>query len=52
MPYKAAGRTVYVQKNGKWHVQKMHATPEKAQAHLAALQKNVEEGHAPKGYGK
>ena len=43
MPYKCTGRTVYVQKDGKWKVLKMHQTPEKAQAHLAALEANVPE---------
>jgi hypothetical protein len=42
MPYKVEGKTVYVKKGGKWQVLKKHPSEAKAQAHLTALNINVE----------
>lgn len=49
MPYKRQGRTVYVQRGGKWRLLKTHETAEKAKRHLAALNINVSKRHKGKG---
>ena len=48
MPYKVVGKSVMVQKGGKWHVLHTHENHAKALKHLAALEINVEGHGRPK----
>lgn len=41
MPYKLMGKTILVQRNGKWVALKTHTSREKAMAHFRALKANV-----------
>jgi hypothetical protein len=42
MPYKTTGKTVWVQRDGRWRVLKTHESAAKAKRHLTALRVNVE----------
>ena len=41
MPYKVSGTTVMVLRRGRWVALKRHKSKKKAEAHAAALNRNV-----------
>jgi hypothetical protein len=49
MPYRLSGKTVQVQRAGRWVKLKSHPTVEAAQRHLRALYANVGKAHGKRG---